>query len=190
MTNIQQMIKHCSLCGDLPKLVETPAKLGKTNFIIIGESPAKNGWIESKNAFYNTAGKLHGTARVLQKLLKTINLTLDDIYFTECCKCIIEDRKNLPQCSSNCMPILIKQLNQLPCDTILSMGMHPTQAILNTRIKKFSDYVGKEFSVTLGEKQYTLIPIYHASPLNPKGYQENLPIFEKLQNIYKNEPNN
>ena len=28
---------------------------------------------------------------------------------------------------------------------------------------------------------YKLIPIYHPSPLNPKGYKENIPIFEKLK---------
>lgn len=181
MDNIQTLISNCSLCGNLPKLTENSVKIGTTKFIIIGESPAKNGWIESKSPFLNTSGRLHATARILNKLLKTIGLTTDDIFFTECCKCIIEDRKNLEKCSANCMPILIKQLNSLPCEIILSMGLHPTQALLNKKIKKFADFVGKEYSVKLGEKNYTLIPIYHASPLNPKGYKENVPIFEKLK---------
>ena len=181
MNNIQDKIKRCSLCGKLPKLVETSMQYGKTNFIIIGESPAKDGWIESKRAFYNTNGKLQGTGRILEKLLNNINLSINDIYFTECCKCIIEDRKNLEKCSNNCMPILIEQLNKIPCEIILTMGLHPTQAILNTKIKKFADYVGKEFDITLGNKKYVLIPIYHPSPLNPKGYKDNLPIFEKLK---------
>ena len=29
---------------------------------------------------------------------------------------------------------------------------------------------------------YKLIPIYHPSPLNPKGYKDNVSIFEKLKN--------
>ena len=61
------------------------------------------------------------------------------------------------------------------------MGLHPTQAILKTKINKFADYVGREFEIVLGDKKYTLIPIYHPSPLNPKGYKDNLPIFEKLK---------
>ena len=63
------------------------------------------------------------------------------------------------------------------------MGVHPTQAILQTKIKRFSDYVGKEFDVELGGKVYKLIPIYHPSPLNPKGYKNNVPIFERVKEI-------
>ena len=183
MENIQEKIINCKLCGTLPKLIENSIQLGKTKFIIIGESPAKDGWIDSKKAFYNTCGKLQGTGRILEKLLNNIGLTIEDIYFTECCKCIIEDRKNLEKCSINCMPILIEQLNTLPCKYILTMGLHPTQALLNTKIKKFADYVGKEFTTTLGSKEYKLIPIYHPSPLNPKGYKENIPIFEKIKEL-------
>ena len=79
------------------------------------------------------------------------------------------------------MPILIEQLNSVPCDIILTMGLHPTQALLKTKIKKFADYVGKEFYISLGIKEYKLIPIYHPSPLNPKGYKDNVPIFENIK---------
>ena len=183
MQKIQEKICKCNLCGDLPKLVQNSIQFGNTKFIIIGESPAKDGWIESKRAFYNTAGKLQGSGRILEKLLNNIGLSISDIYFTECCKCIINDRKNLEKCSTNCMPILIEQLNELPCKIILTMGLHPTQAILNTKIKKFAEYVGKEFDIELGNEKYKLIPIYHPSPLNPKGYKENVPIFEKIKKI-------
>ena len=65
MQDIQKDIKKCSLCGTLPKLVENSIQYGKTNFIIIGESPAKDGWIESKKAFYNTSNKLQASAAAL-----------------------------------------------------------------------------------------------------------------------------
>ena len=81
------------------------------------------------------------------------------------------------------MPILIEQLNSIPCDVILTMGVHPTQAILQTKIKRFSDYVGKVFDITLGENTYKLIPIYNPSPLNPKGYKDNLPIFDSIKKL-------
>ncbi len=183
MKYIQKEISKCSLCGNLPKLIDNSIQYGRTNFIIIGESPAKDGWIESKKAFYNVSGKLQSSGRILEKLLNNIGLSIIDIYFTECCKCIIEDRKNLEKCSANCMPILIKQLNKLPCNIIITMGLHPTQAVLQTKIRKFADYVGKEFSVELANKKYKLIPIYHPSPLNPKGYKDNVPIFNKIKNF-------
>lgn len=181
MENIKEKIVNCTLCGRLPKLTETFMQKGKTRFIIIGESPAKDGWIESKKAFYNISGKLQGTGRVLERLLNNIGLSVSDIYFTECCKCIIEDRSKLEKCSNNCKPILVEQLEKVPCDIVLTMGGQVTQAVLGVKIKKFSDFVGKEFEFCVGEKKFLLIPIYHPSPLNPKGYSGNVEIFEKLK---------
>lgn len=180
---LSEKIRNCNLCGQLPKLVEPNMQIGTTPFIIIGESPAKDGWIESKKAFYNTKGNLQASGRVLEKLLNNIGYSIDDIYFSECCKCIIDDRKQLEKCSKNCMPILLEQLKEIPCKIILTMGLHPTQALLNKKIKKYSDYVGKEINLQIGDKKYLLLPIYHPSPLNPKGYKENVPIFERLKCI-------
>lgn len=50
---LQKEINNCSLCGDFQKLTENSIQIGTTPFIIIGESPAKDGWIISKRAFYN-----------------------------------------------------------------------------------------------------------------------------------------
>lgn len=183
------MIENCTLCGVLPKLIETPMQVGTTPFIIIGESPAKDGWIQSKRAFYNCAGKLQGSGRVLEKLLHIVGYKIEDIYFTECCKCIVDDRKKLFLCSKNCLPILLEQLQNLPCNIILPMGVHPTQALLQIKINKFSDFVGKEFDLMLGSKRFKVIPIYHPSPLNPKGYKDNIPIFEKIGEILKSSIN-
>ena len=68
MLNIQEKIKKCKLCGNLPKLIENSIQYGKTNFIIIGESPAKDGWIAiDKN--YELVGRL--AVRKLFELLNT-----------------------------------------------------------------------------------------------------------------------
>lgn len=58
---IYKKICNCSLCGVLPKLTENSIQYGTTKFIIVGESPAKDIWIESKRAFYNTSSKLQGS---------------------------------------------------------------------------------------------------------------------------------
>lgn len=147
-------IKNCKLYGELPKLIETNIQIGTTPFIVIGESPAKDGWIESKRAFYNTKGNLQASGRVLEKLLNNIGYSIIDIYFTECCKCIIEDRKQLEKCSKNCLPILLEQMKNIPCKIILTMGLHPTQALL---IKRYSDYVGKELDFVIDNKKIHFI---------------------------------
>ena len=128
---------------------------------------------------------MQASGKVLEKLLCILNLTIEDIYFTECCKCIIEDRKQLEKCSKNCLPILFKQLENLPCKILVPMGLQPTQALLGRKIKKFADVVGKEFEMQLENKTYKILPIYHPSTLNPKGYKGNISIFEKLQDYLR-----
>lgn len=43
MEDIKNKISNCNLCRNLPKLTHKSLQYGKTNFIIIGESPAKDG---------------------------------------------------------------------------------------------------------------------------------------------------
>lgn len=180
--DMNERLKGCNRCGEYQKLTDDALQIGKTNFIIIGESPAKDGWIESHRAFYNTKGKLQGSGRVLAKLLDILGLTLDDIYFTECCKCLIE-RKDFACCAKNCKPFLVEQLNNIDCNIILPMGVYPTQVLLDMKVDRFGDIVGGRFNRRLGDKEFVIIPIYHTSPLNPKGYKENVPIFEGLKSV-------
>ncbi len=180
---LQSEINKCSICGNLPKLKEKSIQIGKTSFIVIGESPAKDGWIVSKRAFYNKDNKLQASGRVLEKLLNNIGLSINDIYFTECCKCIIENRQQLEKCSKNCLPFLFKQIENLPCRILVPMGLAPTQALLGIKIKRYADFVGKIFEIKISNKIYKVLPIYHPSPLNPKGYKDNIPIFDVLKNM-------
>lgn len=181
--NLQSFIQNCCLCGNLQKLTKKSVQIGITPFIIIGESPAKDGWIVSGRAFYNKDSKLQASGKVLEKLLNNIGFSINDIYFTECCKCIIEDRKQLEKCCKNCLSILYEQLQTLPCKILVTMGLAPTQALLGIKIKKYADYVGKIFNININNKEYKVFPIYHPSPLNPKGYKDNVPIFYKLKSI-------
>lgn len=183
MTDIQNQIKCCTKCGDLPKLTCNSIKKGNSKLLILGESPAKDGWIMSGKAFYNKSGNLQATGKVLDKLLNLCGLSIDDINFTEACKCIIEDRKKLRKCCENCKPILFKQLDEFDCDLILPMGKYPTETILGIKINKLSDIVGKKFNVNFGNTIKTVIPIYHTSPANPLCYKGNEKIFKSLNNI-------
>lgn len=181
MTDIRNQIKSCTKCGDLPKLSCNSIKKGNSRVLILGESPAKDGWIVSGKAFYNKDGKLQATGKVLDKLLNLCGLSIEDINFTEVCKCIIEDRKRLHECSENCKPILFKQLDEFDCDLILPMGKYPTETILGIKINKLSDVVGKIFNINFGNTTKTVIPIYHTSPANPLGYRGNEKIFKDLR---------
>ena len=103
MSEIEKIIKDCKKCGSLPKLTCNTMKIGNSRILVLGESPAKDGWIQSGRAFYNKEGKFQASGKVLDRLLNIIELTIDDINFTEVCKCIIQDRKKLRECSFNCL---------------------------------------------------------------------------------------
>ena len=183
MIELEEKIKSCNLCGNLPKLSCNTIKKGNSKLLILGESPAKDGWIVSGKAFYNKNGELQATGKVLEKLLNLSNLTIDNINFTECCKCIISNRNTLRTCMQNCKPILFKQLDDFDCDIILPMGQFPTEVILGQKINKLKDFVGKEFTINFGKTSKKVIPIYHTSPANPLCYKGNKDIFIKLKDI-------
>ncbi len=185
MKSIDKEILLCNKCGKLKKLSCPTVQIGNSNILVIGESPAKNGWIVSNRAFYDTNEKLQSTGKVLSKLLALCSLNLDDIYFTECCKCLLPDRKDLRTCTTNCKEFLFRQIEKLDIDIILPMGQFPTETILNQKINKLSDYVGKQFEVCINNKKYTVIPIYHTSPINPLSYKGNEEIFKNLSKLIK-----
>lgn len=51
--DILKVIEDCNKCGSLPKLKCDSMKTGKSKILILGESPAKDGWIVSKKALRN-----------------------------------------------------------------------------------------------------------------------------------------
>lgn len=183
MIDINEKIKACNKCGDLPKLTCNTIKKGNCNVLVLGESPSKDGWLVSGRAFYNKDGVLQASGKVLNKLLNICGLNIDDIYFTECCKCIIKDRKTLSTYSANCKEILFSQLESIPCDIILPMGKYPTETLLNRKVNKLSDFVGKQFFINIGEERKIVIPIFHPSPISPLSYKGNEPIFYILRDL-------
>lgn len=178
---LENKIKNCKLCGDLPKPKCNSFKTGNCNILIVGESPAKDGWLKSGKAFYDVNNNLQATGKTLNKLLNLIDLTIDDVAFTECCKCHISNRKLLEKCSQNCKQYLLEQIKTCKETIILSMGVFATQILLDEKIKNFSNYVGKHFKIF----NKTIIPIYHCSPVNPKSYVGNIDIFKAIKKAIK-----
>ena len=184
LDDIDLEIHKCNLCNDLVEKFESnkTVHVGKTNdIVILGEAPANNGWRKSKVAWYDINGKLLPSGVVLQKLLNELDLKLEDIYFLEAIKCFPKDRKYLNRCSNNCKQYLIKQLDIINPKLILTLGDSATKSILNIKYKKFSEVVGKKYKLD----KYTVIPIYHPSPISPKSYNGNIEIFKQLKYMKK-----
>lgn len=180
LKQVDEKVYSCKSCN---KLVEkfpnaTTVFIGKDNdIVLVGEAPANNGWRKSHKLWCDINGKVLPSGIVLQKLFNIINRDIFEITFLESVKCYPIERKNLKTCSKNCKNIMLEQLKILNPKLIITLGEFPTRNLLNFKFNKFSDVVGNIYEVN----GYKILPIYHPSPISPKSYIGNIPIFEKLE---------
>jgi uracil-DNA glycosylase family 4 len=176
-------IHHCKEIASKPVsffFQEGSSPLGK-KILIVGESLAKNGWVESGKAFYTTDGKLVPTGKRLNEELSLLDISLEECAFTEIAKCYIgKNRKQLSVCGSLCAQHFIAQLNHFKPTIIVSLGV-VTKNVLE-ELFKTSLPIGNISSVTCRDKSYLILPMYHPSPANPFGHGKNMKIISSLQN--------
>lgn len=182
---LRQVDKKVYSCKSCDKLVDkfpddVTVFLGKDNdIVLVGEAPANNGWRKSHKLWIDLNGKVLPSGFVLQKLFDIIDRNIFETTFLESVKCYPLERKNLKTCSSNCKNIMLEQLKILNPKLIITLGEFPTRNLLDFKFNKFADVVGKIYEVN----DYKILPIYHPSPISPKSYTGNIPIFEKLRNM-------
>lgn len=182
LKQVDDEVFNCKSCD---KLVEKfpndrTVFLGKDNdIVLVGEAPANNGWRKSHKLWKDVNGKILPSGVVLQKLFDIIDRDIFETTFLESIKCYPLERKSLKSCSKNCKSIMLKQLKILNPKLIITLGEFPTRNLLNFEFKKFADVVGNIYQVN----GYKILPIYHPSPISPKSYIGNVPIFEKLKNM-------
>ncbi|PIE03793.1 MAG: hypothetical protein CSA81_00445 [Acidobacteria bacterium] len=168
--------------GDMGEacLDEIMVWFGEDNgLIVVGEAPARNGWIKSGVAWYSPEGKLLPSGVVMEKLLKTLDKDLLSVTFLEAIKCFPSDRRHLKRLAELYRPTLIEQLRALQPKIVLTMGDIPTRALVDEPYAKLSDVVGRQFEID----DLMVIPIFHPSPISPKSYKGNLPVFESIKKI-------
>ena len=182
---LRQVDKKVYSCKSCEKLVDkfpedVTVFLGKDNdIVLVGEAPANNGWRKSHKLWIDLNGKVLPSGLVLQKLFDIIDRNIFETTFLESVKCYPLERKNLKTCSSNCKNIMLEQLKILNPKLIITLGEFPTRNLLDFKFNKFADVVGKIYEVN----DYKILPIYHPSPISPKSYTGNIPIFEKLRDM-------
>lgn len=182
---LRQVDKKVYSCKSCDKLVDkfpddVTVFLGKDNdIVLVGEAPANNGWRKSHKLWIDLNGKVLPSGFVLQKLFDIIDRNIFETTFLESVKCYPLERKNLKTCSSNCKNIMLEQLKILNPKLIITLGEFPTRNLLDFKFNKFADVVGKVYEVN----DYKILPIYHPSPISPKSYTGNIPIFEKLRDM-------
>ncbi len=147
--------------------------------LLVGEAPANNGWRKSHKLWCDINGKVLPSGVVLQKLFDMIDRNIFDTTFLESVKCYPLERKNLKDCSSNCKDIMLEQLKILNLKLIITLREFLTRNLLNFKFNKFADLVGNIYEVN----GYKILPIYHPSPISPKSYKNNIPIFQKMKGL-------
>lgn len=180
LKEVDEEVYKCHECKNLVDKFpnDSTVFLGKDNdIVLVGEAPANNGWRKSHKLWKDINGKILPSGVVLQKLFDIIGRDIFETTFLESVKCYPLERKNLKVCSKNCKNIMLKQLKFLNPKLIITLGEFPTRNLLNFKFGKFADVVGNIYEVD----GFKILPIYHPSPISPKSYKGNVPIFEKIK---------
>ncbi len=179
--------EHC--CDGQKLAIDKYLQVGEgigRHLLVVGESPADKGWRKSGRAFFTIDGKVVPTGRNFLTNLKQIDkiLDLENISFTEISKCFIgSNRKKLQACALKTWPHFIEQLNYIKPKLIMLLGKETT-AIFNN-LANLSLDIGRIQKVNLFEKTYSILPLYHPSPLNPKRSQNVEFINDNIKEIKK-----
>ncbi len=151
------------------------------DIVIVGEAPARTGWVKSGVAWHNPDGKLLPSGVIMQKLLAILDRELLSVTFLEAIKCFPSDRRYLKKLAQLYQPTLKRQIQILRPKLVLTMGAIPTQMLIDRPFQRLTDVAGKSFSVHGTQ----VIPIFHPSPISPRGYKDNIPIFESIREYYR-----
>lgn len=149
------------------------------SILIVGESPAPNGWIISGKACYRPDGKILPTGKRLNEYLGPLGTSVEACGFTELSKCFVSNRNELDACSEKCWPIFLKQIKTQKYKLLIIMGVKTT-SIFSKLIGR-DLVVGEIVDVKLENKKYKVLPIFHPSPVNPTGHKKNLALFDALK---------
>ena len=148
------------------------------SLLIVGESPAPNGWIISGKACYRPDGKILPTGKRLNELLALFVISVEISGFTELSKCFVSKRSELESCSKKCWPIFLSQINGKNYKLLIILGVQTTKIFSKLINKEL--VVGEMSDVELGGKLYKVLPIFHPSPINTTGHPKNIILFKKL----------
>ena len=145
--------------------------------LMIGEAPGYHEDMEGK-PFIGNAGK------ILDKLLKEVNLSREEIYITNVLKCHPPKNRNpLPEEINSCIGYLYAQIKIIRPEIIITLGKFASKELFSkVRIpfSKISDMHGKTFEIKSSFGMVKIAAVYHPSTVcyNP-------PMFDTLNNDFK-----
>jgi len=181
MYNLSELNSICSKCNRC-RLHENRTKIvfgegnPQTDLIFVGEGPGSN---EDRlgRPFVGKAGHL------LDKMLKAIDLTRDEIYITNIVKCRPPGNRNPEESEiEKCLPYLRWQVKIIKPKIIVSLGSISAKVLINEDIKITKDR-GRIF--TKGKIKF--IPTLHPAYLlrNPNAKKDSWEDFKLISKTLK-----
>lgn len=126
-----------------------------SDIMFVGEAPASEE-IKQGKPFMGRSGQL------LDKLLSSVNLSRQDVYIANSCKCQIDKEvdstKDINSAMVNCREYLIKAINQVKPKLIVCLGAYALKQILGKQ--KITENCGKFFDVNGYKVFVTVHPAY------------------------------
>ncbi len=155
--------------------------------LVLGESPALNGWVLSGRAFYTISGKLVASGKRFNELFAPFGFGIEDVSFSEICKCIVGKERNLlKSCTPKCAEHLLRQIAYCEPELIIILWKH-TLALFEKMYSTACPF-GELIQIDLWDKNYNLFSLYHPSPIHPKSMGWNKELLKvnqkKLQKIF------
>ncbi len=152
--------------------------------LIVGQSPASNGWRETGVAFHTRDEGTLPTGENLDELLRLLDLSLEECAYTDLVKCYRgknsrgKDRGVRKSCVRGCWPIFEQQLDTGDFGLLILLGQVVLDAFIDET--QWPLFRGRLSSVVLSGAQYEVLPIYHTLHRYQGSARENLRTFEKL----------
>ena len=147
--------------------------------LVVGESPAPNGWRRSGRAFYTPEGRLLPTGRNLNIALLPFDLTVEQCGFTELVKCFVGKRRSqLLSCGVKCWPIFVRQVEGQQFILLILLGVE-TLAIWN-KINDTEIPIGALSHTFFAGREVKILSLYHPSPISPTGHKRNLEVIQRV----------
>lgn len=163
LQKLQAAASTCTSCGLHERRIKPVFAKGnsESKIMICGMVPADE---ENRSGipFVGRAGKL------LDQILKDIDLTLDDVYVTNLVKCFLAAGKSLDQnWIDACLPYLITQIGIISPRVIITLGKDSSINLLGLDDKtSLGSIRGKIFDCV---NEIKIIPTYHPSYILRKG---------------------
>lgn len=175
ISELRQIISGCCECSLYQNRTNFVFGEGnpKADIMIIGEAPGRDEDLQGM-PFVGRAGQL------LTKILESIGLTRDEVFIGNICKCRPPENR-VPESIEveKCEPYLIKQIELINPEFILSLGLTSFNTLMKTK-SKMADIRGQMFDYH-GKK---LLVTYHPAALlrNPNWKRD---VWEDMKNLKK-----